>query len=43
MSVDDSKMPLSKDAETPQVYKLEIKEPNYNGVQLSFLFKFVYF
>uniref|UniRef100_A0A2K6W0U1 alpha-glucosidase n=1 Tax=Onchocerca volvulus TaxID=6282 RepID=A0A2K6W0U1_ONCVO len=30
MSADDSSMPLSEDTKTPQVYKLEIKEANYN-------------
>ncbi|VBB30688.1 unnamed protein product [Acanthocheilonema viteae] len=31
MSVDDSKMPLSESTKTPQIYKLEIRESNYNG------------
>ncbi|VDM98735.1 unnamed protein product, partial [Onchocerca ochengi] len=30
MSANDSSMPLSEDTKTPQVYKLEIKEANYN-------------
>lgn len=39
MSVDDSRIPLSDNTKTPQVYKLEIKESNYDRVQLLFLLK----
>uniref|UniRef100_A0A0R3S5L9 alpha-glucosidase n=1 Tax=Elaeophora elaphi TaxID=1147741 RepID=A0A0R3S5L9_9BILA len=33
MSIDDSRMPLSEDTKTPQVYKLEVRESNYDGAQ----------
>ncbi|EJW83340.1 alpha amylase [Wuchereria bancrofti] len=40
MNADDSRMPLSEDTKTPQIYKLEIKESSYEGVQATFPPKF---
>ncbi|VIP00414.1 Uncharacterized protein BM_BM17240 [Brugia malayi] len=40
MDADDSRMPLSEDTKTPQVYKLEIKESSYEGIQATFSPKF---
>uniref|UniRef100_A0A1I7VEA2 Aamy domain-containing protein n=1 Tax=Loa loa TaxID=7209 RepID=A0A1I7VEA2_LOALO len=34
--MDDLRMPLSEDTKTPQVYKLEIRESNHDGVQPPF-------